>query len=267
MIDGPTLRTLREEAGVSLRQVARQADMSHTHLSKLERGEPGRTVTPWIVAAYEVATGRPLRSPDPANARPGQLIAATNPVFTGTVAAVAWGRPLRGELPAFLARRCGLPHPERLDADGVAQLTQVAELLDSLPGPVAGLIARAVLGWAAGLVRSPDPHRDEVYAVIARLATRAAHAGAEIGTAGSHDVARNLELVALHAASRAGRPELRARALVDIATHLHDLGHHAEAQQVCRIAEVDERIPDATRKLIHEVRTRAADAEQPEVAE
>lgn len=49
--DGPTLRSLRESAGVALRKVARIAGMSHGHLSKVERGEPGRPVTPAVLAA------------------------------------------------------------------------------------------------------------------------------------------------------------------------------------------------------------------------
>jgi transcriptional regulator with XRE-family HTH domain len=55
--DGPTLRAIRESMGVPLRRVARQAGMSHGHLSKVERGEHGRPITPAILAAYEKVTG------------------------------------------------------------------------------------------------------------------------------------------------------------------------------------------------------------------
>ncbi|MGH3682613.1 MAG: helix-turn-helix domain-containing protein, partial [Natronosporangium sp.] len=41
-LDGPTLRAVRESIGVPLRRIARQAGMSHGHLSKVERGEHGR---------------------------------------------------------------------------------------------------------------------------------------------------------------------------------------------------------------------------------
>ena len=55
--DGPTLRSVRESVRVPLRRVARLAGMSHGHLSKVERGEHGRPVTPAILTAYEKATG------------------------------------------------------------------------------------------------------------------------------------------------------------------------------------------------------------------
>src|SRR5690606_27124943 len=54
---GPTLRSVRESVRVPLRRVARLAGMSHGHLSKVERGEHGRPVTPAILNAYEKATG------------------------------------------------------------------------------------------------------------------------------------------------------------------------------------------------------------------
>jgi two-component system response regulator MprA len=55
-LDGPSLRSLRQHAGVPLRKVARLAGMSHGHLSKVERAETGRPVTPAVLAAYEKAT-------------------------------------------------------------------------------------------------------------------------------------------------------------------------------------------------------------------
>ena len=48
---------VRESAGIPLRKIARQAKMSHGHLSKVERGEPGRPITPAVLVAYENATG------------------------------------------------------------------------------------------------------------------------------------------------------------------------------------------------------------------
>jgi transcriptional regulator with XRE-family HTH domain len=139
ILDGPTLRALREQHNVPLRQVARLSGMSHSHLSKLEHGEPGRPVTSTV------------------------------------------------------------------------------------------------------------------------LAKRAARAGVDIG---SHVVARTMQLVALHAAAMADAPDLRARVIADIAVHLDVLEHHADSQAVVRLGEIDERITDQTSEVLHEVKTRAADAEQ-----
>ena len=47
--DGPTLRAIRESMGVPLRRIARHANMSQGHLSKVERGEHGRPITPAIL--------------------------------------------------------------------------------------------------------------------------------------------------------------------------------------------------------------------------
>lgn len=75
VIDGPSLRELRKHYGVHLRRVAREAKMSHGHLSKVERGEAGREVTPAVLAAYEKAFGVRLSEAGggPGGWQPGQL--------------------------------------------------------------------------------------------------------------------------------------------------------------------------------------------------
>jgi transcriptional regulator with XRE-family HTH domain len=263
VIDGPTLRALREQQNIPLRQVARLAGLSHGHLSKVELGEPGRSVTSTILAAYQRATGVTLTQADlgddPSGWRPGQIGEKARRAFTGKVAAVAWGTPLEDPLDRVVAKRCRLPLPTTVDAQHVSQLAQVATLLASLSGPLPGLVARAVLGWAVQLVdHSPrEPTHTDLYAVVAHLAKRAARAGVD---SGSHVVARTLQLVALHASAMADAPDLRARVIADIAVHLHALEHYADSEAVIRLGEIDERVTDETRKLLHEVKTRAGDA-------
>jgi transcriptional regulator with XRE-family HTH domain len=265
VIDGPTLRALREQHNVPLRQVARLSRLSHGHLSKVEHGEPGRPVTATVLAAYQKATGVTLThgepGDDPGGWRPGQIGDKARRAFSGKVAAIAWGGPLEDRLDRVVANRCRLPLPTTVDASQVSQLAQVTTVLASLPGPLPGLIARAVLGWAVELPdrATPERVRADLYAVVARLAKRAARAGVDVG---SHTVARTLQLVALHAAALADAPDLRARVIADIAVHLDVLEHHSDSQAVVRLGEIDERITDQTRKFLHEVKTRAADAEQ-----
>lgn len=49
-IDGAALRAVRQQAEVSLREVARRSGYSYSHLSKVERGE--RPVSGAVVGAY-----------------------------------------------------------------------------------------------------------------------------------------------------------------------------------------------------------------------
>src|SRR5690606_2181366 len=94
-LDGPTLRSVRESVNVPLRRIARIANMSHGHLSKMERGEAGRPVTPAVLAAYEKATGIRLTnttSPLPASVggwRQGALSDARRRAFNAEVASLA----------------------------------------------------------------------------------------------------------------------------------------------------------------------------------
>lgn len=57
---GRVLRMVRESLNLSLRAVARRAGLSHAHLSKVERGDPERPVTPEVVEAYARATRLPV---------------------------------------------------------------------------------------------------------------------------------------------------------------------------------------------------------------
>jgi len=104
-VDGPTLRAVRESLQVPLRRIARSAGMSHGHLSKVERGEHGRPVTPAIMNAYERVTGVKLseaagqlaerRERDTGRGRkrwvPGQLTDMRRQAFNAAVGALALG--------------------------------------------------------------------------------------------------------------------------------------------------------------------------------
>jgi transcriptional regulator with XRE-family HTH domain len=121
--DGPTLRAVRESMDVPLRRIARQAGMSHGHLSKVERGEHGRPVTPAIVAAYERATGVRLAEAAARAERerraqtgrggswsPGTLTDMRRRAYNAAVGAITLGGPL-GEPVGRLIDSAGRPVP------------------------------------------------------------------------------------------------------------------------------------------------------------
>jgi transcriptional regulator with XRE-family HTH domain len=220
---------VRENAGVPLRQVARQANMSHGHLSKVEHGEPGRPVTPRRARRLRKATGIRLTGiaghgpTDPTNGgwRRGRLSEARRRTLNAKIAAVAIGGPLSEQLTRILyatGRPITLTHIQDPDA---IQIEHVAALCTSIDlqygGGVADQMARALLRWAVGLleVADPgDPAATRLHAAIAALAQRAGWAAFDANT---HDVARSLFTVALYAATRADYPDLRAHIIADLA--------------------------------------------------
>jgi hypothetical protein len=48
--------------------------------------------------------------------------------------------------------------------------------------------------------------------------------------------------------------------LADLAEQCHELDHHYDCQAIARLGEADERISDARRKRLHEIKTSAVDA-------
>ncbi|HEY8474315.1 MAG TPA: helix-turn-helix transcriptional regulator [Natronosporangium sp.] len=253
--DGPTLRSVRESAGVALRQVARQANMSHGHLSKVERGEPGRPVTPAVLAAYEKATGirltglaghRPVDPSQTGGWRPGYLSETRRRTLNAKIAAVAVGGPLSEQLNRILDATGRPIIPDRIEDPDVIQVERVAALCTSVDllygGGVADQMARALLRWAVGLLEAAptgSPITTRLHAAIGALAQRAGWAAFDAYT---HDVARSLFTVALYAATRANNPDLRAHVIADFAAQHNYLGYPDDCLQVVRFGEVDERI-------------------------
>jgi transcriptional regulator with XRE-family HTH domain len=290
-LDGPTLRAVRESIGVPLRRIARQAGMSHGHLSKVERGEHGRPVTPAILSAYERVTGVKLaeaaatvaerRDRDTGRRgkswRPGQLTDMRRRGYNAAIGAITIGGHL-GEPVSRLIDSTGRPitptPPELVD---VAQLEQVTDLLTGLDlrygGGLVSQLSKALLRWAVVMldaVGMADPVPARLNAAVSALALRAAWSAFDVA---AHEAARSLFRLALYTAARAQEPSLRAHVLAEVAAQHNQLGYHQDALEVVRLGEGDERVSPGVRMVLHGVKARvyaatgAADERQVGLAE
>lgn len=273
--DGPTLRAIRESMGVPLRRVARQVGMSHGHLSKVERGEHGRPITPAILAAYEKVTGVSLAEASSVLAeqreqltgrrgrtwRPGQLSDMRRLAFNAAIGAIAIGGQI-GEPFGRLLDSTGRPlTPITPTAAEVTQLERVAELVTSLDlrfgGGLTAQLAKTVLRWAVAMLEPagvPDTTGRRVCAALGGLTARAAWSAVDTG---AHEAARSLFRLALFAGVRSGDPDLRAHILADAAAHHSYLGYFEDALDLIRVVEGDERVAPPVRMVIHCVKSRA----------
>lgn len=270
--DGPTLRSVRESVAVPLRRVARLAGMSHGHLSKVERGEHGRPVTPAILAAYEKATGvrltggkvvgfgDPTAGASGADWRRGRLSDARRRGFNATIAAVAVGGPVGEPITRMIDALGRTSVPQRLTTADVAQVEHAARLVTREDlrsgGGLISQLARTVLRWAVGLTAATmtsDVNR-RLHAAIGQLAHRAAWAAFD---ADAHDAARNLFTVALDAAIQARDRSLRAHVLADVGAQHNFLGYPDDCLEIAGLAEGDQRVGPAVRMAIHTVKARA----------
>jgi transcriptional regulator with XRE-family HTH domain len=278
IVDGPTLRSARQSQNVPMRKVARVAGMSHGHLSKVERGEHGRPVTPAILLAYErvlgikiadaVASGELARYEERRTKqsgkvwRPGQLSAYQRQTWRAQIAAVGAGGSI-----GISARRM-LDSAGRvttaIDSDDVATMQSLERIVTVIEsgGGLTGTAAHALLGWA---IRLP-PERTAgnpaaLNAVVARLARAAATAAY---AANRHESARVLWLLGLNAAAAADHADLRALVLSDIAEQHAAIGYVADAVAILRLADGDERIDGVTRARLKAVRARADAADTAE---
>jgi transcriptional regulator with XRE-family HTH domain len=274
-LDGPTLRAVRESIGVPLRRIARQAGMSHGHLSKVERGEHGRPVTPAILSAYERVTGVKLseaaatvaerRDRDTGRRgkswRPGQLTDMRRRGYNAAIGAITIGGHL-GEPVSRLIDSTGRPvtptPPELVD---LAQLEQVTDLLTGLDlrygGGLVSQLSKALLRWAVVMldaVGMAEPVPARLNAAVSALASRAAWSAFDVA---AHEAARSLFRLALYTAARAQEPSLRAHVLADVAAQHNQLGYHQDALEVVRLGEGDERVAPGVRMVLHGVKARA----------
>lgn len=264
--DGPTLRSIRECAHTSLRKVAHAAGMSHGHLSKVERGEPGRPVTPAVLNAYERVcrvrlTGSSGHEPTGVDGwRRGYLSEARRRTLNAKIAAVAVGGALGEQLSRILDSTGRILAPPEISGPDVAAVERAAAMCTRLDlrlgGQVCDQQARALLRWAVGLLAAEagGPLTARLHTAIGALAGRA---GWSAFDADSHDVARSLFTVALYAATRADDADLRAHVLADLAAQHNFLGYPADALQIARFGEVDERVGPHVRMVLEGVRARA----------
>jgi transcriptional regulator with XRE-family HTH domain len=277
-IDGPTLRSIRLSRKVPLRQIARSSHMSHGHLSKVERGEVGRPVTPAVLAAYAKATGVDLDVIEPGKRidgwQVGQLSHRQRAYFNQLVGGLSIGGPLEDEMGLILDARGRLPLLTVVDDRCVQQLLMVAELLERLEGAVPGLVARTVLRWLVDVLDLHDKHREDerdqpitmgeharagLFAVVSRLARRAGRAAVEIG---SHEAARTNLTVSLYAAVIADGADLRALALTEIGRQYQGFGQHDDCLAIARLALTDERVSEPVRCRLDELKARSTEARQ-----
>jgi transcriptional regulator with XRE-family HTH domain len=274
-LDGPTLRAVRENIGVPLRRIARMAGMSHGHLSKVERGEHGRPVTPAILAAYQRVTGVKLdeAAADVAERRdrdtgrrtgktwaPGQLTDMRRQTYNAAIAAIAIGGHL-GEPVSRLIDSTGRPvTPIPPEDEDVEQLEQLVTMLTTLDlrhgGGLTSQASKAILRWAVVMLDTtflPPPLQARLAAAVSALAARAGWAAFDVS---AHEAARSLFRLALFTAARAGEPNLRAHILADVAAQHNHLGYHHDALAIIRLAEGDERLAPPVRMLLHGVKAR-----------
>jgi transcriptional regulator with XRE-family HTH domain len=276
IVDGPALRSARQSQNVPLRRIATRNGMSHGHLSKVERGEYGRPVTPAILHAYERALGFKIAdvvaSGDLAayderrgttrsrpDWRPGQLTAFQRQSWRAQVASVgaggAGGEPSRLML-AGAGKVAAAVHGD--DPETMRALEQVVAAVESA-GQLGGAAAHALMAWA---IRLP-PERDGGQAAgletaVARLARAA---GAAAYRVGRHESARVLWLIGLHAAVSADHADLRALVLSDIAEQSATVGYPGDALVALRQAGGDERLSEEVRARLKAVRAVADTAE------
>jgi transcriptional regulator with XRE-family HTH domain len=273
-VDGPTLRAVRENTGTPLRRIARLAGMSHGHLSKVERGEHGRPVTPAIVNAYERVTGVRLaeaaaRVAEQTQRETGRKVKAwvagqmTDPRrigYNAAIGALAVGGFL-GEPVGRLIDSVGRPAtPLVPDEWDLWQLEQVSQLLTGLDmrygGGLVAQLGKAVLSWAVPMLNARDmDDRDaaRLHAAVAALAHRAGWAAFDVA---AHESARSLFRLALSAAVRGEDHDLRGHVLADVAAQHNHLGYRQDALQIIRLGEGDERISPPVRMVLHGVKAR-----------
>lgn len=270
-INGPALRQLRLSKGITLRRVAREAKLSHGHLSKVERSEPFRPVTPAVITAYERATGVDLRALRDENGearrwRAGHLGEPAASGFAATVASIAMGGPLtsphiRGErrstrLTSYVEAHRLRPLGQAEPAD-VKVLDTVTGALEEAGGRLAGLVAREVLVGVAFPLLDDEP-APELTVVAGRLARLAGQAVAHR----SLDASRALHLVALSMAAAADDPQLLGCVLADIAAQLCRTDNAEVAARIARFSLHDERVSEPVRARLRRIVGTATDSGQ-----
>jgi transcriptional regulator with XRE-family HTH domain len=259
---------------VPLRRIARIAGMSHGHLSKVERGEHGRPVTPAILRAYEKVTGVSLteaaanvaerRDRDTGRGKrywkPGQLTDMRRRAYNAAIGAITIGGHL-GEPVLRLLDSTGRPvtpaPPDDLD---IKQLGQQSELLAAMDmrygGGLASQLAKAVLRWAHPMLDAHSLGEEKgrrLHSIIGAIAHRAGWAAFDVH---AHEAARSLFRLALYTAAQGEDHNLRGHVLADVAAQHNQLGYRRDALDIVRLGEGDERIAPAVRMVLHGVKAR-----------
>jgi transcriptional regulator with XRE-family HTH domain len=263
--------------GVPLRRIARLAGMSHGHLSKVERGEYGRPVTPAIMTAYERVTGVRLAEAVVAVAeqaetrlgrhrqvrlwKPGELSDMRRDSYNAAICALSVGGPLTepyGRLLDSTGRPLVPAPPDEVDIAQLDQLTEVATTLDlRYGGGLVSQFAKALLRWAVLMLNTvdmPEPDSRRIHRAMAALTLRAAWAAFD---SAAHEAARSLYRLGIYTAVRAGDANLRVHAMAEVAAQHNAVGYPADALAVIRVAEGDDRAAATVRLVLQGVKARA----------
>jgi hypothetical protein len=248
--------------------------MSHGHLSKVERGEHGRPVTPAILRAYEKVTGVSLteaaanvaerRDRDTGRGKsdwkPGQLTDMRRRAYNAAIGAITIGGHL-GEPVMRLLDSTGRPvtpaPPDDLDIEQLGQQSALLTAMDMrYGGGLASQLAKAVLRWAHPMLDAHgfgEEKSQRLHSVIGTIAHRAGWAAFDVL---AHEAARSLFRLALCAAARGADHNLRGHVLADVAAQHNQLGYRRDALDIVRLGEGDERIAPAVRMVLHGVKAR-----------
>lgn len=180
--------------------------------------------------------------------------------FIAAVAAISAGGSLAEPAGRMLTALGEAVPPTRVGAADVVQVEQAVDMFTMLDlrygGGLAREMAKTQLRWALGLhdAQMSAPTRRRLNVAVGGLAERA---GWSTFDADDQEGARALFTLALHAATEADDPNLRAHIMSDIATQQMYLGHPGDCLKVIRLAEGDDRIRPSVRFVLHGVKARA----------
>lgn len=267
-VTGRMLKALREAADLSIREIERRAGgtlaVSNAHLSRVEQGT--RAVTHAVVAVYERAVGiridadvlRELEE----RARPGgggrQEFGSTT-----ALAMVAAGGLREEHERRLLYQAAGTLSggliQQRVGDTEAAHIEHLARQVRSLDlrygGQLASQLVGQLLRWAVGLrgATMTEQVKRRLQVAAGALAQGAAWCAFDTDL---HETGLSLSRVALGSAVRADEPDLRSHVLVDVAAQQAQLGNVADAWQLVRLAEEEQRTGPAVRCMLHGARAR-----------
>ena len=245
-------------------------------LSKVERGEYGRPVTPAIMSTYERVCHVNLQEAAAAVSelqqtslgrrklrtwRPGELTDMRRNAFTAAVCALSVGGWLQ-ESYGRLLDSTGRPLvPAPPDEGDLAQLEQLAQLATGLDlrygGGLVAQFGKALLRWAVLMLETPGMPKQvsgRLHRAVAALALRCAWSAFD---GAAHEQARSLFRLGIYTAVRGGDPNLRAHAMAEVAAQHNAVGYPDDALEVLRMARGDERVTPQVRMVLHGVEARA----------
>ncbi|MFD0884746.1 helix-turn-helix domain-containing protein [Streptosporangium algeriense] len=255
---GRELRALRESQKVSLDVIAKAANASKGHISRVERGE--REVTPALIATYEKTLGVPVAATSHLEANgvaPGTVDDVRRRTLLSTIAAASLGAAALEPLSRLLSESsASLPSHGAVGITEVEAIENATSLYMGMDlarhGDVASAMARGVLMTGSSFLdrKMSGSTRERLHSALGLLADRLGWAEYD---GGAPVRAVSLLTVALDHASRGPDRDLRAHTMLDLSTVLADTGRAKEGVEVLRLALGDDRMSSAERANLHAV--------------